>query len=360
MSPYDRADAAAHPSAPQRGKLPSPRFDHLRRLTDRAGLWEHAQFSTPRADHGFCTDDNARALVVVSRQTAVSGGMADLAATYLGFVLEARTPTGAFHNRRDADGLWLDDVGSDDSQGRAWWGIGVAARAAPIEWMRRAAVDALTACSSFESPHLRANAYAVLGAVAAMEHSADQPAVRDLLVRASDVIDEGARNVIPWPEIRITYDNARLPEALLAAGSALGDRRKIGLGLRLLEWLVTVETNGNHFSFAPAGGWSIGEPRPGFDQQPIEAWTMADACHRAWVVTGSALWRVRALRAARWLLGDNDIGATMYDPQTGATFDGLERNSVNENCGAESALAGIGALQVARSCESDLGRLPIL
>jgi hypothetical protein len=353
VSPDDRAEASGHPSAPSQIDLPAPRFDHLRALTDRAGLWEHAQLVTPRVEHGFCTDDNARALVVVSRQAALSGGPADLAATYLGFVLEARTKAGSFRNRRRSDGGWLRGPGSDDSQGRAWWGLGTASHSAPTEWMRRAGANEFATCTSFESPHLRANAYAALGAAEMLITDPDHAATRALLERTSGVIADAARNTIPWPEIRFTYDNARLPEALLAAGTTLGQRRLTAIGLRLLEWLVAVETNGSHFSFTPVRGWAIGEPRPGFDQQPIEAWAMADACHRAWLITDDPIWRVYALRAARWLVGSNDGGLVLYDPDTGATFDGLENGSVNRNSGAESTVAGIAALQVAAVCEAD-------
>lgn len=350
MSWDDQAEASGHPSSPGQAGLPKPRFDHLRTLTDRGGLWEHARFSTARVEHGFCTDDNARALVVVSRQAALSGGLGDLAATYLGFVLDARTGTGVFRNRRAADGHWQDAVGSDDSQGRAWWGLGTAAHSAPTEWMRRAGASAFATCTTFDSTHLRANAYAALGAAEMLGADPEHAAGRDLLERTSEVIADAARGTIPWPEDRITYDNARLPDALLAAGTVLGDRRLVTVGLRLLEWLVTVETVDNHFSFVPAGGWSIGEPRPGFDQQPIEAWAMADACHRAWIITDDEVWRVRALRAGMWLMGLNDTGMALYDPGTGATFDGLQRESVNENRGGESTLAGIAVLQVATSC----------
>jgi hypothetical protein len=351
MSPFDRADASGHPSFPSRPELPTPRFDHLRTLTDGAGLWEHARYSTPRVEHGFCTDDNGRALVVVSRQTASGEDLADLAATYLGYLLEARTAAGSFRNRRDADGLWRDVAGSDDSQGRAWWGLGTAAHLAPTESIRRAGADEFATCASFDSPHLRANAYAALGAAEMLIADPAHAPARDFLVRTSGVIADAARSTIPWPEDRLTYDNARLPDALLAAGTALGKGRLISVGLRLLEWLVAVETVGNHFSFTRTEGWSIGEPRPGFDQQPIEAWAMADACYRAWVITGDAVWRVRAIRAARWLVGSNDIGISLYDPDTGATCDGLMGDSVNENRGAESTLAGIAALQVAILCE---------
>jgi hypothetical protein len=352
VSPDDQAEASGHPSATKWAELPVPRFDHLRTLTDPVGLWEHAEFSIPRVEHGFCTDDNARALVVVSRHAAVSGDLADLADTYLEFVLEARTETGSFRNRRGADGRWRQEPGSDDSQGRAWWGLGTATHSAATERMRRAGANEFVTCASFASPHLRANAYASLGAAEMLIADPAHAAARDLLERTSSVIADAARGAIPWPEDRLTYDNARLPDALLAAGTIVGDRRLIAIGLRLLEWLVTVETSGNHFSFTPTAGWSIGDPRPGFDQQPIEAWAMADACRRAWAVTGDALWRVRALRAARWLTGSNDGGFSMYDADTGATSDGLEDGSINLNRGAESTLAGIAALQVAAVCNT--------
>lgn len=330
--------------------LPPPSFAHLRRLTDDIGVWEHARGSTPRREHGFCTDDNARALVVVSRQTPSSGAPVDLAATYLGFVVAARTADGRFHNRRRADGGWDDAVGSDDSQGRAWWALGTVARLGSTAAMRRAGADAFATSAAFESPHLRSNAYAALGAAEMIAAHPGHAAATALLDRTARVIADAAANAIPWPETRLTYDNARLPEALLAAGAALGDRRLVSIGLRLLEWLVGVESNGDRFSFTPAGGWAPGELRPGFDQQPIEAASMAEACFRAWGITGDPAWRERAIDAARWLLGHNDTGMSLYDPATGSTGDGLMEHSVNENRGAESTIAGVAALQVAALC----------
>ena len=347
------AEGSSHPSLLRHAGLPLPRFDHLRTLTDPTGLWEHAEFSTPREEHGYCTEDNARALIVVSRQPGSAGDLTDLAAIYLEFVLEARTATGAFRNRRSADGVWSDDGWSDDSQGRAWWGLGVASHSAPAGWMRRASAGAFATCPAFASPHLRANAYAALGAVEMLTGDPSHGGARDLLERTSAVIAESARSAIPWPETRLTYDNARLPEALLAAGTTLGDRSLVATGVRLLEWLVAVETNDNHdFSFAASDGWSVGEPRPGFDQQPIEAWAMTDACHRAWTVTGDEVWRQRARQATRWLLGSNDTGMVLYDRDTGATHDGLQDGSVNQNQGAESTIAGIAALQVTATCDA--------
>jgi hypothetical protein len=324
-----------------------PSFGHLERLTDAKGLWEHARGSTPRVEHGFCTDDNARALIVVSRQPKPSEGVADLAVTYLTFVLEARTGSGRFHNRRNAAGEWVDEVGGDDSQGRALWGLATVARFGHEPWMRRAGADAFAVGAPFRSPHLRANAYAALGAAEMLAAEPGDAAATDLLERTSGVLADAARRRIPWPEARLTYDNARLPEALLAGGATLDRPDLTSIGIRLLEWLVGVETSGDCFSFTPATGWAIGEPRPGFDQQPIEAWSMAEACHRAWLVTGDGAWMVRALTAVEWLMGRNDTGMVLYDEATGATSDGLMEDGVNENRGAESTLAGIGALQVA-------------
>lgn len=355
MSPDDETETTKVSGRPV-DVLPARTFSHLRKMTERTGLWEHARFSEPRTEHGFCTDDNARALVVVCRESPDVAGLADLAATYLTFVLESRNEHGAFHNRRSDNGEWIDDVGSDDCQGRAWWGLGVMANAGETEGVREAAADAFSGAGVFSSDHLRANAYAALGAAEMLVASPDHTEATDLLRRASEVLASAAGERIPWPENRLTYDNPRIPEALVAAGTVLGDRRLTSIGLRLLEWLVGVETAGDHFSFTPVGGWEPGTPRPGFDQQPIEAWAMADACHRAFTVTGDNAWAHRATRSAQWFSGRNDTGMAMYDHSDGSTCDGLMEHSVNQNRGAESTLSGLGALQAAAACRSETDR----
>ena len=189
--------------------------------------------------------------------------------------------------------------------------------------MKEAALEEFESCATFQSLHLRSNAYAALGAAEVVTGRGQvQPAV-ELLDRASSLIATAARATIGWPETRLTYDNARIPEALIAAGIALGDARRTSLGIRLLDWLALNESQGNRFSFTPVGGREPGVHEPGFDQQPIEAWAMADACYRAWSVTGESRWARRALRAACWLLGNNDKDALLYDAESGGTFDGL-------------------------------------
>lgn len=341
--PRDELARADHPSWGG-GALPRPNFAHLRSLTSDIGLWEHADFETPRPAHGYCNDDNGRALVIISRER--DQDLTDLLGTYLRFVLDARKPDGTFHNRRGADGSWSDEVGSDDSQGRVWWGLGALARRAPEDRMRTAALDEFATCDAFRSTHLRSNAYAALGAAEVLTRTSDFTPANEMLDRTSSVIATAARSTIPWPESRLTYDNARIPEALIAAGSALGDERRTSLGLRLLEWLVGNESRGDQFSFTPVGGRVPGPSGgPGYDQQPLEAWAMAEACLRAEMVTGDADWGRIARRAGRWLLGWNDAGATMYQSLSGGTYDGLTPDGVNVNQGAESTLAGLGVLQ---------------
>ena len=337
--PRDDVTILGHPSI----GLPQPNFAHLRELTNERGLWEHASYSIPRPEHGFCNEDNARALVIAAHDR--TNGVSDLAAIHLQFVLDSRKSDGTFHNRRDSAGSWMDETGSDDSQGRAWWGLGAIAARSPKEWMQRAAFEEFESCATFESPHMRANAYAALGAAEVIEELGGFPPAVELLDRTSTSIAKAARTTIPWAQTRLTYDNARIPEALLAAGVALGDERRTMLGIRLLEWLTLHESRGDRFSFTPAGGRDPGDRDPGFDQQPIEAWAMADACYRALSVTGDSRWHEMVLRAGMWLLGENDAHAVMYEEETGATFDGLTPTGVNLNRGAESTLAGLGILQ---------------
>jgi hypothetical protein len=159
----------------------------------------------------------------------------------------------------------------------------------------------------------------------------------------------------PWPEARLFYANAVLPEALIAAGELLGDRTAGDDGLRLLTWLLAVESRDGHLSPTPAGGWGAGEPRPAFDQQPIEVAALADACARAFRVTGDRAWLTGVRRAVGWFEGDNDGRVPMCDPDTGGGHDGLERGGRNGNQGAESTLALISTLQHGRALLADAG-----
>jgi hypothetical protein len=211
--------------------------------------------------------------------------------------------------------------------------------------MRETSLELVIEKCALRSPSPRAHAFVVLGAAEVLAAIPDHPVALHALERSAGHIRPRLGSPWPWPEDRLAYDNARLPDALLAAGHVLSDSALVDSGLELLDWLVATETAERHFSFTPANGWSAGEPRPGFDQQPVEAAAMADACYRAWEMTAEPRWAERVLAAAAWFLGDNDTGAVIYDTRTGGGRDGLTSGGVNENQGAESTLAAVSTLQ---------------
>lgn len=336
-------------------RIPDPPFEHLRRLSDQVGVFEHAQGAEAAQEHGYCTDDVARALVLVLREPNPPEELRKLEAVYFTFLVRAALPGGRFHNRLSPppEPRFVDEVGSDDSNGRALWALGVAARAGTSPGLRRHALTLFERSAGFSSRSPRANAAAALGAVEVLGLDPANVSARELLGRAASRLGAVERSAAwPWPEARLAYENARLPEARIAAGVALGDRPLLEEGLALLDWLAETETSGGRFSFTPHGGWALGEPRPGFDQQPIEAGAMADACARAFDATGDPRWADVCVRAAAWFLGANDLGAALYDETTGGCRDGLGAAGPNRNEGAESTLALISALQQARRVQA--------
>jgi hypothetical protein len=289
------------------------------------------------------------------REPDSAGAPASLAPIYLSFLERAQRPDGRFHNRCSAGaaGRFTDRVGSDDSNGRALHGLGVAASAGAGELAARALHCFESGAAAFSSPSPRANAYAVLGAAAVAVRHPGHTGAALLLSRAeSRLLRLTDDPVWRWPEPRLAYDNARLAEVLIAAGTAFRRPRLLADGLALLDWLVALELDGDCFSFAPAGGWGPGEPRPGFDQQPTEASAMAEACAAAYDATGETRYVELGLLAAQWFFGLNDCGVELADRRSGGCRDGLERRGANENQGAESTLALIAALQAVRRLQA--------
>ena len=323
-----------------------PPLTHLQRLTDGVGMHEHAYHASPRREHGYCVDDNARAVVVLARDGRHAAEA--LMARCLRFVLDMQAPDGTFHNRCGAGRRRTDTPGTGDHWGRALWGLGCAAAHRPH--VAPVAAAAFLRGARHRSAHPRAMAYAALGAAALLEvATSERDVIAGLLRDAATTIGAPGRDGRwPWPGPRLTYANARLPEALIAVGTALHDDRVLGHGLALLRWLVDIESAGATVSVTPVGGWALGEPRPGFDQQPIEVWALADAAVRAWEATGDAAWATVVRRCADWFLGGNDCGLPLFDERTGGGCDGLEAGGRNENQGAESTLALVATLQAAR------------
>jgi hypothetical protein len=327
-----------------------PDFGHLMAMTDERGTFEHALFAQPRPEHGYCSDDMARVLVVAARQPDQVPEMRSLAMLSLRFLQDALDSQGRCRNRMNRFGAWEDSPAVEDCWGRTIWGLGTAVSQSDDHLIRNLAGRGLERAMTQRSPWPRAMAFAALGATEVLQADPGNSAARALLSDAADTMSGLQRHDLwPWPEERLTYANATLPEAMIAAGSALGLPLLTARGLELLEWLLARETRDGHLSVTPAGGSGPDDEGPGFDQQPIEVAALADACARAETVDGDRQWVGGITAAANWFLGDNDNGVVMWDPGTGGAFDGLEETGANLNQGTESTLALISTLQHARS-----------
>lgn len=326
----------------------SPVFAHLQALTDARGLFEHARFDTPRREHGYCVDDVARALIVLMRERNLDDGLLESAEVYLRFVAGSVRRDGRAHNRMSTRGRWTDEPGAGDWWGRALWALGVTVSHTTDDRARRIAWRAFSRAASTRSEDLRAMAFAALGAAEVITRYPDDRAARALLRDGAAAVAEPEGVPWPWPEPRLRYANGVLPEALLAAGAGFDDLALVDRGLRMLRFLLDLETADGHLSVAGVDGRGPAESAPMFDQQPIEISTIADACARAFDITGDAQWRDAVGTSWAWFTGRNDADTVMFDPVTGAGFDGLTADGRNENRGAESTLALLSTYQQAR------------
>jgi hypothetical protein len=287
---------------------------------------------------------------VATRERGHASGMGPLAMLSLRFLQDALDSQGKCRNRMNRSGVWEDVPALDDCWGRTIWGLGTAASRSNDHLIRHLSTRGLQRAMGQRSPWPRATAFAALGAAEALRADPHNMLARSLLSDAADAMTGPSQDAEwPWPEPRLTYANATFPEAMIAAGSALGRPTLLRSGLDLLEWLLTRETRGGHLSVTPAGGRAPDDRGPGFDQQPIEVAALADACARALAVDGNRRWMDGITAAADWFHGDNDGGVVMWDPETGGAFDGLQREGVNLNQGTESTLALLSTLQHARS-----------
>jgi hypothetical protein len=328
---------------------PHPVFAHLLHMTDHRATFEHALMTAPRREHGYCADDMARVLVITTREPDASGPLKGLAGKALQFLNDAQSYNGSCRNRMDSAGNWTDQPTTGDHWGRCLWGLGTAAAHSSVSLVRRLAVIQFERATKARSPWPRAMAYAAVGAAELLTFEPGNVAALRLLTDyAATVARSASAPEWPWPEPRLTYANAVLPEAMIAAGVALEDADLKQRGLDLLQWLLDYETTNGHLSPTPVDGRGPQDGKPAFDQQPIEVAALADACARAAAVDPRALWPDGIRSAAAWFEGVNDSGLPMWDPETGGGFDGLLADGVNLNQGAESTLAVISTLQQAR------------
>jgi glycosyltransferase involved in cell wall biosynthesis len=330
--------------------FPDINLSHLRTLTDDTGVYQHAIYTIPDRKHGYCTDDNARALVAALRYHRLSKdeSVLPLASKYLSFIHGAfDAEKRRFRNFMSFDRRWLEEDGSEDSHARAVWALGEAVAFAPndgvLGYATRLFNDALPIVQSFTSP--RSWAFALIGIHAYLRKfggDSKTRRTRDTLARKLfGLFRQHASAEWPWCEDCVTWGNGRLPHALILCGQWLPDEKMLAQGLRTLEWLLTIQTN-EHGQISPIGcdGWYPREGRKAvFDQQPVEIMGLVESCAEAYRCTGDARWGNEIRRCLNWFLGRNDMGAVLYDFKTGGCRDGLNPQGANQNEGAESTLS---------------------
>jgi glycosyltransferase involved in cell wall biosynthesis len=356
-----RLIARSKTSLPSSGgqSLPAMQIEHFLSLCDDTGLLQHAIHCVPDRSHGYCTDDNARALLVACdfSKSCRQPLLDSLTGRFAAFIQHAWNPDAKrFRNFLSFDRRWLEDQGSQDSHGRALWALGECACSAASPSLRRWAgllfAEALPVVEDFSSP--RAWSFALLGLdayCASDAENSDARRFRNLLAnRLMVLLAETETHGWEWFEASLAYDNARLSQALIATGCATDIPSYVSAGMRSLRWLLHLQTSPSGL-FRPVGSQSFGAqrtpPEP-FDQQPLEAAATISACAAAWRADGDPAWVAEAGRAFAWFLGSNDLSLPLVDLDTGSCRDGLHPDRANENRGAESAVSYLLALAAMR------------
>lgn len=338
-------------------RYPEFKIDHLIAMTDDTGLFQHAVYTIPNRSHGYCLDDNARALMLTARLDSWQQPPAELKSLqrrYLSYVHDCFNPeTGQFRNFMDFQRNWLEEKGSEDSAARALYAIATAAVRSTDEAVRRLSLDLFRSSVGMLCSATSPRAWAA-GILAAHEFLAINPraeGARALCAAMASRLYRLHRDQStpdwPWFEPVVSYENALLSHALLVGGWHLEIEEMQQVGLETLSWLCKVQT-GYQGVFAPVGSegfYHRGHTCPRYDQQPLEAWATISATLTAAEMTGDQRWIAEATRAFRWFLGDNEAGIVLVDEHTGGCRDGLHPNSANENQGAESTLAFLFAHQ---------------
>jgi hypothetical protein len=330
--------------------LPPIDLRQLLRLTDDTGIFQHAMFAAPDPNHGYCIDDNARALVAALLHAQMRGHDDRVVplTRYLSFLVYAyNEKNGVFRNFMGYDRRWLEDEGSPDSQGRTIWALGLAVRLAPDQLARELATNLMKRAlpSTERLDHMHSRAFALIGL---NEYLCAQPdddharRIRDN--HAAALYDAFARHATedwPWWSDLVTYDNAKLSHALMVSGSAMNRDDMLTMGLQSLQWLLRVQTAPRgHLSIIGNNGWlRRGGEKAAFDQQPLEAYAMVHGCLAAAGITGDDRWADHAWTCFRWFHGYNDLDLPLYHHDTGGCQDGLHQAGPNRNQGAESTLA---------------------
>lgn len=356
----------AAPNAPPFLPLPATSNQHFKAMCDDTGLFQHAIGSIPDRRHGYCVDDNARALLLCVKPDNRLDAAPGLAAHFASFVQHAWNPDNRrFRNFMSFDRHWLEPAGSQDSHGRTLWALGVSA-AAPdpslAAWASDLFREALPTVLEFTAP--RSWAFALLGLDAYCSSHAEDAlgnAIRRRLAgRLVQLLRDTATDQWPWFESRLTYDNARLCEALIRSGGGIGDADMLAMGLASLRWLLAMQTApAGHFRPIGSQGFALAQRTPlPFDQQPLEACATVAACLAARQHDPDGLWLSAAHQAFAWFLGENDLAVPLVDTESGSCRDGLHPDRANDNRGAESVLSYLLALADMRTMARHDASLP--
>ena len=352
-------------------ELPALKLDHLRRMTDDTGMFQHAIFTVPNYREGYTIDDNARALTVSALLEELGNEeTSELTSRYFAFVWYAfNSETGRFRNFMDYQRNWMEENGSDDSHGRTLWALGTVlgrsntpALQSMAGWVFEKALPAILHTSS-----PRAWAFALIGIHEYLHRFAGDRRVgqvrEQLAGRLLKLYQMNRADEWRWYEKSLTYCNAALPHALLMCGQGIPNNDMSEAGLESLSWLADLqhaEEAGGHFvPIGSNGFYQRGGERARFDQQPVEAQAMVSACLEAHRITGNKSWYKEARCAFDWFLGRNDLDLPIYDPTTGGCRDGLHPDRPNENQGAESSLAYLQAVLELRLAETTLASVAI-
>ncbi len=331
--------------------LPEVNLRQLQMLTDDTGLFHHAVYTIPDRSHGYSTDDNARALAVAVMNWNLfrDEAILPLLNNYLSFLNNAFDPeTGNIRSHLSFNREWSEERTSEETHGRAIWALGHAVAYPPTEAVLGFSVrlfkQLIESTHKFKSP--RAWSYIIIGALRYLERFGGETQMHKAVTRFSrrlfNQFSKKASEEWPWCENTVTYDNPRLPEALIAAGQYLDKQEMIDRGLETLEWLIEIQTDkvGGHPSFIGDQEWYMnGKEKSRFDQRPLEASAIIGACHQAYLTTGDSVWRERMEWAFNWYFGNNDVRQPLYDFSTGGCFDGLQPAGINENQGGESVVS---------------------
>jgi glycosyltransferase involved in cell wall biosynthesis len=347
-------------------ELPKMKLSHLLRMTDSTGVFQHAVFSVPNFSEGYCTDDNARAFilaVLLGELGEDPEGTRTLATTTAAFLHHAFDhKTKRFHNHLSFDRRWLDEQGSEDCQGRALWALGIGVGRSPFRTFQMMAgqlfAQALPALTGFTSP--RAWAFGLIGINEYLRRLSGDSLVNQtretLTCRLMELFEASAQPDWHWFEEELSYDNAKLAQALIVSGQATGQRAVLDRGLQALRWLTELQMSekGHLRPIGSNGFYRRGGARANFDQQPVEAQATVSACLEAYRATADFWWYEHAQRAFDWFIGWNDLGLELYSPETGGCRDGLHVDRVNGNQGAESTLAFLLSLSEMRLAQNIL------